>query len=83
MKRHVVRSTGAWDMWRDELRAGRRTPDEPTDALYFAALCDSVGLDRLDEYRETGVETLIRLAAMWFAESEGWLRRIPAQENAA
>lgn len=63
---HVV-STGAWDVWRDEVRAGRRTADFPADALYFAAYCDAMGLDRLDDGE-------LHLAAMWFAESERWMR---------
>jgi hypothetical protein len=74
MTRIVVVSPGAWDQWRDEVRAKLRGPDEPHDALFFAAMCDANGLDRLDEYRDTGTETLIRLAAMWFEESEILLR---------
>ena len=66
----IVMSSGAWDQWRDEVRANLRGADEPHDALFFAAMCDANGLDRLDEYRDTGSETLIRLAAMWFEESE-------------
>lgn len=75
MRPYVVASTGAWDRWRDEVRANLRGPDEPCDALFFAAMCDANGLDRLDEYRETESETLIRLAAMWFEESEALLRQ--------
>lgn len=84
---HVVISTGAWDQWRDEVRANLRGPDEPHDALFFAAWCDAEGLDRLDEYRDTGTETLIRLAAMWFEESEILLRQhrldVALREDAA
>lgn len=74
MNRVVVLSSGAWDQWRDEVRAKQRS-EELYDALFFAAMCDANGLDRLDEYRDTGSETLIRLAAMWFEESEVLLRQ--------
>ena len=75
-----VMATGAWDRWRDEVRAGKRTATEPMDKLFHAAWCDANGLDSLDEYRETGIETHIRLAAMWFHESDEYLRQIELDE---
>lgn len=75
-----VMSTGAWDRWRDEVRAGKRTDREPMDKLFHAAWCDAQGLDRLDEYRDTGAETFLRLAAMWFSESDEILRQIELDE---
>lgn len=62
MSRIVVRSTGAFDRWRDEVRAGIRTTDEPVDALFRAALCDANGLDALDD-------GMPELAQMLFEES--------------
>lgn len=59
---YVVRSTGAWDRFRDEVRAGRRTKDEPIDALWSAAWCDAWGLERLAQGE-------LHLAAAWFDES--------------
>jgi len=59
--RYVVRSTGAWNRWRDEVRAGLRDPREP-DALFRAAAFDANGLDRMDEGD-------FRLAAVWFEAS--------------
>ena len=66
MREILVRSTGAWDRWRDEVRAGLRTAEEPTDALYFAAYCDALGLDRMDDDNLIG-------AAIWFDLSADWL----------
>lgn len=83
MRQITVRSSGAWDTWRDEVRAGKRTATEPMDALFHAMWCDANGLDRLDEYRTTGTETYLYLAAMWFEESEALLRTIPEQQEAA
>lgn len=80
MATKLVVSSGAWDRWRDEVRAGLRTFEAPTDALYFAALCDSLGLDRADEYRESGEESLLRRAEVWFTQSRWWLARMPAEE---
>lgn len=80
----IVMSTGAWDRWRDEVRAGLRTADEPMDALYHAAFYDSWGLDRLDDHRDGGTDSDLYMADMLFAESEGFLRRAAAtQEKAA
>lgn len=62
MRELRVQSTGAFSRWRQEIRQGLRTPENPTDALYFAAYCDSMGLDRLDDGELT-------LAAVWFSES--------------
>jgi hypothetical protein len=87
MNRIVVMSTGAWDRWRDEVRAKARTADAPMDALYHAAWYDSMGLDALDDYRATQSESALYMAEMFFAESEGFLRReaarIAAEEKAA
>jgi hypothetical protein len=79
----VVMCTGAWDLWRDEVRAKTRTVDEPMDALFHAAWHDSMGLDALDDYRATESESALYMAEMFFEESECWLRRIPAKEQAA
>lgn len=76
-------SSGAWDRWRDEVRAKLRTTDEPMDALFHAAWYDSMGLDALDDYRATGSESALYSAAMFFEESEGFLRRQVAKEKAA
>lgn len=75
-----VMSTGAWDKWRDEVRAGKRTATEPMDKLWHAMWCDANGLDRLDEYRDTGTETYLYLASMWFEESDAILREIELDE---
>lgn len=83
MNRVVVMSTGAWDRWRDECRAKLRTPDEPMDALFHAAWYDSMGLDRLDDYRAEGFESDLYAAEMFFAESQGFLDREAARVAAA
>lgn len=54
--------TGAFDLFRDELRAGIRTMSD-VDELYLAAWCEGWGLQR---QREGFPE----LAAMWFTEAE-------------
>lgn len=72
---HILRSTGAWDRFRDEVRAGLRTVELPTDALHAAAWCDCYGLERLEDYRNGGTESDLHMAAMFFEESEGHLRR--------
>lgn len=56
------RPLGAWTLWQHEVIAGLRTIDEPMDALYHAAFCESKGLDALDEGRPGA-------AAMWFTEA--------------
>lgn len=75
MTQYLVRSTGAWDRFRDDVRTGLRTTDEPMDALYHAAWCDAWGLERLSQGE-------LHLAAMWFEESASYLLRSVAQEAA-
>lgn len=82
MSPRVVMSTGAWDAWRDEVRAKVRTIDGPMDALFHAAWYDSMGLDALDDHRVTGSESALYSAAMFFEESQGFLLRA-AKEKAA
>lgn len=79
----IVMATGAWDLWRDEVRDNLRSADEPMDALFHAAWYDSMGLDALDDHRATDSESALYMAEMFFEESERWLRRIPAKEQAA
>lgn len=76
-------ATGAFDRFRDEVRAGLRQPHEPMDALYHAAACDGLGLERLFEYRKTSEEGLLYCASMWFEESERYLRQVPETQAAA
>lgn len=78
-----VRSTGAWDRYRDEVAAGKRTEDEPFDALWRAADDDRLGLERLAEYRRTGSETLLYCAQMFFEESAGHLLRDAEKKKAS
>lgn len=54
--------TGAWDLWRDEVRMGARSALD-YDELFVAAWMDAGGLDALED-------GLPELAAMWFTESE-------------
>lgn len=72
---YLVRSTGAWDRYREEIRAGRREHCNPPDALCMAAFCDSLGLDALDDNE-------LRIAAMWFGESADILLSAAAKPQA-
>lgn len=67
--------TGAWNLWRDEMRAGVRTAQD-IDLLYSAAWCDVCGLDALRD-------GLPRLAEMWFGEARILIRQMGEQERAA
>lgn len=64
--------TGAWDLFRSEVRAGKRTKNDPTDPLWFAAMCDANGLDALDDENPIG-------AAIWFAESAYYVERMAGE----
>lgn len=72
---YAVRSTSAWDRYRDECRQGRRKHCEPVDALCMAAYCDACGLDRLDQGE-------LSLADMWFRESAAILLNHASQAAA-
>jgi hypothetical protein len=67
--------TGAWDLWRAEVRAGLRTKDEPVDKLFLAALCDADGLDALDAGDSWR-------AMLWFDQAAYWVERMHEQEAA-
>lgn len=67
--------TGAWNLWRDEMRAGVRTADD-IDPLRNAAWCDACGLDALED-------GLPRLAEMWFGEARILIHEMGEQERAA
>jgi hypothetical protein len=71
-----VRSTGAWDRYRDEIRAGRRQHCNPPDALCLAAHADSMGLDALDD-------GLLELARMHFEDSATILLNAAAKTQEA
>lgn len=65
--------TGAWNLWRDEVRAEKRSATDP-DLLMRAAWCDAHGLDALDD-------GLLELAEMWFAESAAYLIQMHEREQ--
>lgn len=68
--------TGAWDLWRAEVRAGSRTKDDPTDKLWLAALCDANGLDALEARDDTR-------AMIWFDQSAYWVGRLSDEQESA
>jgi hypothetical protein len=61
--------TGAWDLWRAEVKAGLRTKEEPVDKLFLAALCDADGLDALDSGDQWR-------AMLWFDQAAYWVERM-------
>lgn len=75
MRQYIVRSTGAWDRYRDEIRAGLRKHCEPLDALCLSALSDANGLDCLDDGNLLG-------AMIWFEESAWYLLEWPKRRAA-